>query len=354
MSVLLTENFEAYAVRGISDAALGVWSCYQVGLEAGTGHGGSKAAVSYQGALSIAGLNSPVTARWGRTVAWNYRLSIAELAARGRGSQFYRGINIQPTPAVYDGAYMGFGLTNDPSGASFGSGHPNDMVLWTNWRAGDGSTGQFVTYSTPNIVVDSVWQQYDFRWKLSSVSATSPFLNADGCVQLYVDSVLVLDTHGLYLTLYNNTGPTVLNQWDGVYYALGGLVDDVTISNDALVCADQSVLLATIPPTVVMNLPTVMLSPDLPPLEDPPPRALIGGYFNQPMRIVRHEMDPDTLKCTITLFDLGALYAGSFVLGPDTLTPSWPDAHNLEQERYGYLSNDVGLYSDNVPGKVLR
>lgn len=98
--------------------------------------------------------------------------------------------------------------------------------------------------------------------------------------------------------------------------------------------------------------PVVLL--DFVEVPEPPLRQQVGGFFNQPMRIVRHEMDPDTLKCTITLFDLTALYATSFLLGPDTIGGSWTMASNLDQQRYGYLSNETGLYSDGVVGKVLR
>ena len=237
MAVLLTDTFESYAARGISDAALGSWDCYQIGLEAGTGHGGSKAAVSYQGALSQAGVNSPPETRWGNTVVWAYRFSVAELAARGRDALFYRGINIQPAKTGSSQSHAGFGVLNDALGTQFGAGHPNDMALFVNWRAIDGSFGRYRTWSSP-VVVDSLWQHYDFRWKLSTVGTSGLYLNPDGCVQLYVDGLLVIDASGLLLTLWNNTGPTVANIWDGCYYGVCGLIDDLALSNDDLgLCA---------------------------------------------------------------------------------------------------------------------
>jgi hypothetical protein len=242
---LLTEDFEAYATRAISDADLGAWSCYQIGLEAGTGHTGSKAAVSYQGALQHYVVNTPPLTRWGRTVVWAYRFSAAELTARGRDpSTYYHGINIQPAPTIgYAGDHSGFGVLNDTH-ALYGAGDPDDMVVWTYWRTLTGTTGTY-TARASNVVVDSVWQKFDFRWKLSTVGTSGLFLEANGCVQLLVDDVVVLDLTGLLVTLADNTGPSVENSWDGVYYAFGGLVDDLSISNESAICPDG-------PPTEVI------------------------------------------------------------------------------------------------------
>jgi hypothetical protein len=256
MSVLFTDDFESYAVRSVgSDAPLGTtWECYQVGIEVGTGHGGSKAAVSYQGALSHGGVNVPLSIRWGRTVVWTYRLSVAELAARGRDSGFYRGLIMQ-VAAIDEVAsnQSGFGVMNDPLGTQgWTAGFPNSMWLWMNWRAADGSNAHLYVHS-PACVVDSTWQKFDWRWKLSTVKPTSPFLNANGCAQLYVDDTLVLDQHDLFITLRDNTGPTVLNQWTGCAYALGGFLDDVAISNETnLLCPDTGSAIITLAPVTVV------------------------------------------------------------------------------------------------------
>lgn len=78
-----------------------------------------------------------------------------------------------------------------------------------------------------------------------------------------------------------------------------------------------------------------------------------SGYVKQPMRVIRHEMDPDTLRCDLVLFDMGVLFEGGFILGPDSIGATWPVASAADR-RYGYLAPDSGVFSDGAHAKVLR
>jgi hypothetical protein len=79
------------------------------------------------------------------------------------------------------------------------------------------------------------------------------------------------------------------------------------------------------------------------------------GYTGQPMRILRHELDPGQYSVTLECMDLKQLFQTAFILGDETALPAtWTSATSAEQI-YGYLCDETtGLFSDGSPGKRLR
>ena len=79
------------------------------------------------------------------------------------------------------------------------------------------------------------------------------------------------------------------------------------------------------------------------------------GWIDWPMRITRHELDPDRLAVDLEAYDMQRLFEGAFILGDETAQPNdWPSA-TTAQRRYGYLCDETtGKFSTGEPGKRLR
>jgi hypothetical protein len=80
-----------------------------------------------------------------------------------------------------------------------------------------------------------------------------------------------------------------------------------------------------------------------------------SGWTDWPMRITRHELDPDQLFVDLEAYDMQRLFEGAFILGDEGALPaSWTSATAAER-RYGYLCDETtGLFSDGAKGKRLR
>lgn len=79
------------------------------------------------------------------------------------------------------------------------------------------------------------------------------------------------------------------------------------------------------------------------------------GYVDRPIRVTRHEVDPDKFTVTIEGYDMERLFAGMFTLGDEgSLPAAWTSAVAGERS-YGYLCDDTtGQFSDGAAGKRLR
>ena len=79
------------------------------------------------------------------------------------------------------------------------------------------------------------------------------------------------------------------------------------------------------------------------------------GYEARPVRIIRHETDPEKYTVTLEAWDMQRLFEGTLILGDTaTLPAAWTSATSAQQ-RYGYLCDETtGLFSDNKRGKRLR
>ncbi len=79
------------------------------------------------------------------------------------------------------------------------------------------------------------------------------------------------------------------------------------------------------------------------------------GYVDRPIRIVRHEVDPNGFEVTLEGVDMERIFSGAFILGDrDTLSADWTSASTAERS-YGYLADrTTGRFSDDAPGKRLR
>lgn len=80
-----------------------------------------------------------------------------------------------------------------------------------------------------------------------------------------------------------------------------------------------------------------------------------SGWAGQPVRVLRHEADPDKFQVELECYDMQQLFSGAFILGDETVLPaSWTSA-TTAQKNYGYLCDEVtGKFSDGRPGKRLR
>jgi hypothetical protein len=85
-----------------------------------------------------------------------------------------------------------------------------------------------------------------------------------------------------------------------------------------------------------------------------------NGWTENPVRVLRHETDPDQFTVTLEVLDLSRLFGaagagGAFILGDETALPAdWPSA-TTAQRRYGYLADETtGEFSDGAEGKHLR
>lgn len=85
------------------------------------------------------------------------------------------------------------------------------------------------------------------------------------------------------------------------------------------------------------------------------------GWTDRPVRIMRHDADPNEFTVTIEAFDMGFLFGtvdgggGSFILGDEgTLPASWPST-TPAQKIYGFLADETtGFFSNSLEGKHLR
>lgn len=79
------------------------------------------------------------------------------------------------------------------------------------------------------------------------------------------------------------------------------------------------------------------------------------GWVDQPLFVLRHVLQPDTLRVNLEALDVGELFAGTFLLGDEAvLAASWPAATTAQRE-YGYLCDETtGLFSTGATGKRLR
>lgn len=80
-----------------------------------------------------------------------------------------------------------------------------------------------------------------------------------------------------------------------------------------------------------------------------------AGYVGRPVRILRHETDPEQFIVALEAFDMERLFSGTFILGDTAALPAaWTSATTVQQ-RYGYLCDaSTGLFSDGKRGKRLR
>lgn len=80
-----------------------------------------------------------------------------------------------------------------------------------------------------------------------------------------------------------------------------------------------------------------------------------NGYARQPLRVIRHEFDPDQYTVRLEAYDAGYLFAGAFILGDESTLPAdWDDADATER-RYGYLADEVTeTFTNGDPIKRLR
>jgi len=80
-----------------------------------------------------------------------------------------------------------------------------------------------------------------------------------------------------------------------------------------------------------------------------------SGWAGQPMRIIRHEADPNNFSVALDCFDMQALFSGAFILGDETALPAAWTSASLAEQQYGYLCDETtGKFSDGKPGKRLR
>lgn len=236
MASLFTDGFESYTV-GTWTASGMVAAGWEVSANAtdlistAQAHSGSQSARSQQGAIqrtATAGLRS------GKTTHWGYRDTTV-------GSPFVHGVGFTPGHSYYeDSGYLSF--LNDYYGTAGTGAGPDDLVFIYTWSTVGhvDTTAQFVA---PNVYLDNTWQKFVIEWTLSSFDAGTAWINPDGCVRVTVDNVVVMNQAGLYLTLRDNWGdwrgtghtPTD-NVWQFAYYSFAGYLDDVDVTDDALVC----------------------------------------------------------------------------------------------------------------------
>jgi len=79
-----------------------------------------------------------------------------------------------------------------------------------------------------------------------------------------------------------------------------------------------------------------------------------AGWSTNPVRITRHEVDPDEYTVTIEGYDLSLLFTTAFILGDRDVLPNLWTAASVLQRQYGYLADRAtGLFSDDANGKRL-
>jgi hypothetical protein len=80
-----------------------------------------------------------------------------------------------------------------------------------------------------------------------------------------------------------------------------------------------------------------------------------AGWSGQPLRIVRHQADPDQGTVTLEALDLKQLFEATFILGDETALPADWTAATAANRVYGYLADeDTERFSDGAKGKRLR
>lgn len=80
-----------------------------------------------------------------------------------------------------------------------------------------------------------------------------------------------------------------------------------------------------------------------------------SGYVERPIRITRHETDPEKYTVTLEGWDMARLFEGTLVLGNTAVLPAAWTSATVAQRQYGYLCDETtGLFSDNSRGKRLR
>lgn len=78
------------------------------------------------------------------------------------------------------------------------------------------------------------------------------------------------------------------------------------------------------------------------------------GWLRQPMRIVRHEVDPNDFTVTLQAWDVFDLFQTCFIFGDDTVQAASFVGASAEDQRYGYLCDEATEeFSDGSPGKRL-
>lgn len=80
-----------------------------------------------------------------------------------------------------------------------------------------------------------------------------------------------------------------------------------------------------------------------------------AGWVDRPLRIIRHETDPNKFAVDMQAFDLQSLFDTTFILGDEgTLASSWPAA-TAPNRVYGYLGDEPsGAFSTGDQMKRLR
>lgn len=79
-----------------------------------------------------------------------------------------------------------------------------------------------------------------------------------------------------------------------------------------------------------------------------------SGYRGRPVRITRHEVNPDTFTVTLEGYDLARIYQSLFILGDETLLPSDWLAAGGDERLHAYLADEgTGKFTDGEDGKRL-
>lgn len=80
-----------------------------------------------------------------------------------------------------------------------------------------------------------------------------------------------------------------------------------------------------------------------------------SGWVGNPVRILRHDADPDQFQVVLECVDMQTLFAGAFILGNESVLPSAWTSATTAQKQYGYLAEETtGLFSEGSKGKRLR
>ena len=76
------------------------------------------------------------------------------------------------------------------------------------------------------------------------------------------------------------------------------------------------------------------------------------GWFNNPIRITRHEVDPDEYTVLIEGYDMSVLFGSAFILGDRSVLPAAWTSASVAQRQYGYLGNrTTQQFSDGAAAK---
>jgi len=80
-----------------------------------------------------------------------------------------------------------------------------------------------------------------------------------------------------------------------------------------------------------------------------------SGWTNRPLRVVRHVTDPQKYTVKLVAVDVERLYAGTFILGDETLLAADWGSAGAADRLYGYLCSEAtGLFGDGSTGKRVR